>query len=290
MSKSLIVYFSQGGTTARVAEYIAIGLRVAGYQVDLCNMKDEQPPDLSGYDLLGIGSPAYYYRPPFSVMDYVNSLPDFGGLPAFVFVVHGTYRGDTGNTIRHVLARKGPQEVGYFHCYGADFFLGYLNEGYLFSADHHTAGELAQAEDFGLEVAARLAGKEYVRPKDDPAPPMLYRLERFLVNRWLTREVFSRLFGVHVGKCNGCDVCVEVCPTGNITKDKGGRPVWGRDCLLCLTCQLKCPEEAITSPVSWPLFRPFMIHNVRQAARDPAIDHARVIHIRGQTQRVGGER
>ncbi len=107
MSKSLIVYFSQGGTTARVAEYIAIGLRVAGYQVDLCNMKDEQPPDLSGYDLLGIGSPAYYYRPPFNVMDYVNSLPDFGGLPAFVFVVHGTYRGDTGNTIRHVLARKG---------------------------------------------------------------------------------------------------------------------------------------------------------------------------------------
>ncbi len=60
MLKGLIVYFSQGGTTARVAESIASGLHTAGYQVDLCSMRDEQPPDLSGYDLLGIGSPAYF--------------------------------------------------------------------------------------------------------------------------------------------------------------------------------------------------------------------------------------
>ncbi len=45
MSKSLIVYFSQGGTTARVAESIATGLRAAEWQADLCNLKDEQPPE-----------------------------------------------------------------------------------------------------------------------------------------------------------------------------------------------------------------------------------------------------
>ena len=286
MSRSLIVYFSQGGTTAQVAESIATGLHTAGYQIDLCNMRNEQPPDPGGSDLLGIGSPAHYYRPPFNVMDYVDSLPDLDGLPVFVFVLHGTYRGDTGNIIRRALARKRTQEVGYFHCYGADFFLGYLNEGYLFSRDHPTAEELAQAEVFGRAVAAHLAGKPYVRPKDDPVPPMFYRLERFLLNRWVTSQVFSRLFGVYAKKCDGCDVCIEVCPTGNITKDHNGRPVWGRDCLLCLTCQLRCPEDAITSPVSWSLFRPLMIHNARDAARDPAIDHVRVTHSHGETQRV----
>ena len=50
MAKSLIVYFSQGGTTARAAQSIAAGLRTAGYQVDLCHLKDEQPPSLDGYD------------------------------------------------------------------------------------------------------------------------------------------------------------------------------------------------------------------------------------------------
>jgi len=56
MSKGLIVYFSLGGTTACVAESIAAGLCAAEYRVDLCNIKDAQPPGLDGYDLLGIGS------------------------------------------------------------------------------------------------------------------------------------------------------------------------------------------------------------------------------------------
>lgn len=287
MSKSLIIYFSLGGTTARMAESIATGLRTAEYQVDLCNMKNEQPPGLDSYDLLGIGAPAYYFRPPFNVMDYVNSLPSLDGLPAFVFVLHGTYRGDTGNAMRQALAQKGAQEVGYFCCYGADFFLGYLKKGYLFSPDHPTAEELTRSEGFGREVAARIAGQEYTRPKDDHPPAIVYRLERFLVNRWLVKQVYSRLFRVNGEKCTACGgLCIEQCPTGNITKGKEGRPVWGRDCLLCLNCEMLCPEDAITSPVSWPLFRPFIVYNVRQASQDPSLDHVRVRHSQGRTQRV----
>lgn len=134
MPKSLIVYFSQGGTTARVAESIAAGLRAAEWDADLRNMVDGPPPAADGYDLIGIGSPVYMYRPPFNVVDYVNGLPDMSGLPSFVFLVHGTYRSDAGTTIRRALARKGAREVGYYHCHGADYFLGYLKRGVLFFA------------------------------------------------------------------------------------------------------------------------------------------------------------
>jgi flavodoxin len=34
MAKGLIVYFSQSGTTAKVAESIATGLQHGGYEVD----------------------------------------------------------------------------------------------------------------------------------------------------------------------------------------------------------------------------------------------------------------
>ncbi len=284
LPKSLITYFSQGGTTARVAESIATGLRVTGYHVDLINIKDEKPPDLSGYDLLSIGSPVYYYRPPFNVMDYVNGLPDLDGLPAFVFVLHGTYRGDAGNAIRNTLARKGAAEVGYFHCRGADYALMYLKAGYLFSPDHPTAEELARAEAFGREVAARVAGKDYVRAKDDPPSSMVYRLERFLTSRWLARQIYSRLFKVDEKRCAPCEICRKLCPTGNITEGEGGRPVWGRNCLLCLTCESKCPQDAITSPACWPLFRPFTSYNVHVASKDPSLDHVRVIHSHGRTK------
>ncbi len=289
MSKGLIVYFSQGGTTASVAERIVTGLTTAGYATDLCNLKDEKPPTLSGYTLLGIGAPVYYYRPPFNVMDYTKSLPDLDGLPFFVFVLYGTYRGDAGTYLRQALTHKKGQEVGYFHCYGADYFLGYLQEGYLFSPDHPTAQELAQAETFGCEVAAHCEGKQYVKPEDDNPPPIVNRLERFFVNQWLVNKVYSRLFKVDARTCTSCGLCTELCPQKNITEDPNGHPVWGRQCLLCLTCQMKCPEEAIVSPVSWArrsLFRVALRYNVRQALQDPSLEHVRVIHSNGLTNRV----
>ena len=82
MKKALIVYFSQMGTNKRVAEAISVGLREDGYQVNLWNLKDGLPPAPCDHDLFGIGSPTYYYRPPFIVIDYVNSLPDMVGLSA----------------------------------------------------------------------------------------------------------------------------------------------------------------------------------------------------------------
>ena len=285
MTKSLIVYFSQGGTTTKVAESIAAGLGGATHQVNLCNLKAEQPPTLDGYDLLGIGLPVYIFRPPFKVMDYLNGLPELAGLPVFVFVLYGTYRGDAGSTVRRALAGKGGREAGFFCARGADYFLGYLKRGYLFSPDCPTAEELNAAEAFGREVAVRLAGQEYVKPNEDGPPSGIYRLERFLTNRWFVRHVYSRLFRVKAAKCTACGLCMKLCPTRNITEDREGRPQWGRDCLLCLYCEMKCPTEAIVSPVSWPIFYPFMAYNVRRASQDSSLDHARVTWSKGRVSR-----
>ena len=94
MPSSLIVYFSQGGTTKKIAQAIAQGLRTSKYEVDLCDLKEAQNKDVLKHDLLGIGSPAYYFRPPFNVMDYISSLPNLAGLPFFVFLLNGTLCGD----------------------------------------------------------------------------------------------------------------------------------------------------------------------------------------------------
>ncbi len=283
MTRALIVFFSQTGTTAQVADSIAAGLRAGGCQVDLCHLNDG-PPDPSRYDLLGVGLPTYYYRPPFNVTDYVRGVPRLEGLAFLTFVLHGTYRGDAGNAVRSALVAKGAREVGFFACRGADRYLGYLKEGYLFSPGHPTPDELAAAEAFGGEVAGRLAGEPYSRPPTDQRPSMIYRLERFLANRWLASNVYSRLFAVSKDHCTSCGLCIQLCPTGNLREDEEGRPIWGRDCLLCLTCELRCPTDAITSPASRPLFRPFAIYNVRRASRDPSLDYALVTHRRGRTR------
>lgn len=288
MLKCLIVYFSQEGSVAKVGENIAAGLRSAGYQVDLFNLKYGRPPEIKGYDLAGIGLPTYEFRPPFNILDYVNRLPDLARLPVFVFVLWGSgVIGEAGNQIRHILARKGTKDAGYFKCSGLDFYLGYLREGYLFSHDRPTKEELKQAEDFGRKVAENVTEAQYAKdPEDPPVPSVIYRLERLLTCRLFTRWMYSFIFLLKRKKCNACDICIKVCPMGNIKANKEGQPVWGRNCMLCLYCELKCPQEAIISPIHLPAFRIFMLYNVSRARKNPSVSHVRVVVRKGQVERI----
>ncbi len=99
MKKALIAYFSQGGTTARIAKEISKGLGNREYEADLYSITDESIPDIKDYDLIGVGSPVYIFRPPFNVLEFVNQLPDLNGLPFFVFMLHGTHPGTAGNVL-----------------------------------------------------------------------------------------------------------------------------------------------------------------------------------------------
>jgi ferredoxin len=45
-------------------------------------------------------------------------------------------------------------------------------------------------------------------------------------------------------ECTGCGLCAENCPAGNISME-GDKPVFGKDCCLCLRCVYACPAGAI---------------------------------------------
>lgn len=293
-TKALIVYFSQGGTTARVADAIALGIRQAGYETDLWNLGNGQPPDVWDYHLLGIGSPIYYFHLPLNISHYVRRLPRLDGIPTFAFIVHGTHRADTANWLRRTLERKGGREMGYFHCHGEAHVLPLLREGYLFSPDRPSETELLEAKRFGEALVQRAAGSTYIRPPLEPKPPLIYRLERLLASRWLMQHVHSRLFQVDPDKCTACGLCMEVCPTQNITKDPQGLPQWDRRCLVCLSCEMKCPHEAITSALSWPflgaLIRWLFRYNLRRWVREGELTYVRVVHRGGVTHRLESPR
>jgi NAD-dependent dihydropyrimidine dehydrogenase PreA subunit len=174
--------------------------------------------------------------------------------------------------VRRALEAKGGREVGYARYHGAGIFLGYAKHGYQFSPNHPRYDE----------IAARLAGRVYAKQEYDAQTPAIYRLERFLTNRLFIRHLYTRLFLVNKKKCNACGLCMKLCPMKNIAQDRNGRPVWGRNCIGCYACEMRCPKDAIGSPVVWFLFWPFIAYNVRTAAADPALDQARVRHANGR--------
>lgn len=89
MKKVLIAYFSQGGTTAKIATKITQGIKNNNYDADLYNIQDGKPPDIKQYAILGVGFPVYAYQPPFIVTDYIKTLPDLNGMPFFIFLLYG---------------------------------------------------------------------------------------------------------------------------------------------------------------------------------------------------------
>src|SRR5512142_3403039 len=96
MPSCLILYFSQGGSTAKVAEAIADGLRSENYYVHLHSLAEGRPESVVVYDLVGLGSPVYAFGQPFNVVDLVRSLPDLKGRAVFLFNTYGTYAFDAG--------------------------------------------------------------------------------------------------------------------------------------------------------------------------------------------------
>lgn len=286
MTKCLMFYFSKGGTTEKVAKSIAEGLIGSECQVDLCNIKDSGVPDIKGYDLLGIGTPVYYYRPTFNILDNLRTLPDLGGMPYFTFILFGTYKFDTDISINKILSSKNAYQVGSYHCYGEDYFLGYLKRGALFSPNHPTAKELEEAEVFGREVMKNFKDNLPVKPDNKQKLKLINRFQRFSVNQWLSKNFLSKSLKVNRNKCNSCGICIEECPTENISMDKGDHPVWGNNCILCLYCALSCPEEAITTPIDWILFKPFLDYNVQKALKDPEIDNVSIKLHKGKVERL----
>ncbi|MEW6115012.1 MAG: 4Fe-4S dicluster domain-containing protein [Thermodesulfobacteriota bacterium] len=48
-------------------------------------------------------------------------------------------------------------------------------------------------------------------------------------------------------KCDQCDECIDVCPTGVLEKNENRTVVANpQDCLGCESCVSVCPREAIT--------------------------------------------
>jgi len=288
MPRTLMVYFSQGGTTRKIAEQISNGLEERQYQSDLHNIIDGPPPEIKDYDMIGIGSPVYIFRPPFNMLDYIKSLPELNELPFFVFLMHGMNIGFTGNIIRNILERKGGKEIGYTYFKGADYFIGYVQRGVLFSPDNPTEEELKSAKQFGLDIVSHISEKKYVKPNKDPFPPVVLSIERMITNRFFTKHIYSRFFKVDEKKCTVCNICLEQCPKNNLTLNANGFPEWGRDCNFCFYCEMKCPEDAISSPVDWLIFAPFINYNIRFASKDPSIGQVRVVHEKGKTTRIEG--
>ncbi|HJX13425.1 MAG TPA: flavodoxin domain-containing protein [Dehalococcoidales bacterium] len=253
--KSIVVYYSQTGSTRKIAGAIHAGMSELAEKSDIARIQDVKPADLAGYDLVGLGAPVWHRREPANVMEFIEfTMNDVEGKHGFAFCTHGLYPGRFFARVVPAMTQRGLTVIGWRDWYGS-VFLPEKPKPY-FTDGHPDEIDLAEAKDFGREMAARSLriyagetgliptlprGKEYDALYPGP-PRVLNRTAR-------QRELIGiRGFDYHYNreKCAypKCTVCIDNCPTRAINLEASPQ-ILKETCDRCSYCEQICPRGAI---------------------------------------------
>jgi len=151
--KSIIIYHSLSGNTKQIAEEIYSGMSQLSNDVTIKRMEEVDSDELSGYDLIGIGSFVQSFQEPVNVTNFINTMPDLTGKYAFTFCTHGTCACSYIARMVTSLREKGLTAIGWNDWYGGCFIpiapKPYYTDG------HPDEIDLEEAEAFGKEMIER---------------------------------------------------------------------------------------------------------------------------------------
>ncbi len=256
-AKILILFFSGTGNTQFIAEYIRDHLLSTcpdiEYTITLAALEWASPEIVADYDLVCLGFPVYEGRAPANVRDFLESLPVVHDKGAFVFNTKGLAQGRANRSVMTRFSRQG------FRPLGSASIIMPASDGISMMLKKDSK----KLKEFSTRDFSQVSGADRLVEKIGAAVRML-RQNRNLegmprdaavtVLGFLMTGIFRLMyvaFGDPMKKklrvteaCNLCGICVEQCPTGNITEE-AGRIVFGNKCVLCLRCVNNCPREAL---------------------------------------------
>lgn len=242
MKKVGIFYFSGTGNTKITSELIArefidLGWDTAMHRVEEYTLTGKKP-ELSGYELVGIGCPVIGYGVPSVVRQFVKSLAPLGSsVKAFVFRTAGGVAEVNFNASKPLIRQL--RKKGFDVFYERIFSIG---SNWITKFDDAVMRQLYDAT--AMKIKDMCHELEKGVPRTLSTAPGL-RMKMGLISR------LSRIAFKHVGadakvdqSCSACGLCVKNCPSGNIYM-KNGTIKFHRKCSACLKCVYACPQKAI---------------------------------------------
>lgn len=259
--KSIIIYHSLSGNTKQIAESIHAGMTRISDNVTIKRMAEVNAEELSGYDLIGIGSLVQSFQEPAFVTEFIESLPDFTGKYSFTFCTHGTCPGSYIARTVTSLREKGMTVIGWNDWYGS-CIIPIAPKPY-YSDGHPDEIDLEEAEAFGKEMIEQYQkitkgeirlvpelpeGEEYDKLYGTPIP-----LNEGMGKLMAEISIFKPTYDAE--KCNypKCTICIDNCPTHCINLSDSPQINY-ETCEPCHVwmCEQLCPTGAMK--VNWEPF------------------------------------
>lgn len=189
-------------------------------------------------DVIGFVFPVYYLTMPTIVEDFINRLtiPD----KTYIFSIV-TSAGDPGNTfadLNALLQAKGST-------LNSGFSIPLADNSVALSTSKEKYENRLNAYDDHIKRIAKIIGNKGEN-FDEPISRRFGKTLYEHVTKFYLRKISQiNKKSVDDKKCNKCEVCVNVCPTNNITLDEGGI-AWSNYCVECFGCIHGCHVNAIT--------------------------------------------
>jgi ferredoxin len=251
--KLLILYFSGTGNTEYVAHYLARRLTHVPVEVEVRSMEQQPAEAMDGFDVLTVGFPVYGADSPRILQAYLERLAPGMRRGAFAFGTKGAW---AGGAVQRNLRRLA--DWGYVPLGGGSVLMPGTDGLALVGKDSRMARWALEKDYDHLEDADRLVGQMASvlsgLVAGQPAEAFRQPLPRRFVGA-LSDRVWAFLYDLLAEgyaatrlradeRCNGCGLCVRLCPTGNIEL-REGHPYFAGRCTPCMRCVHLCPQEAV---------------------------------------------
>lgn len=250
----LIIYFSQTGGTEKIASKIKDGILKSNNKCDMVKIKKSQDKDLKNFDLIGIGTPTFYYREPINVKNFIQNMQEGNGKYSFLFCTHGSVIGNTFYYMEEELKKKEYLVIGSFDSYSASSLQFYPE--IMHTTDHPDKIELEEAFQFGkniCDISLRIEnGESTLVPKFNLIEDTWWVKQNKTLTLEVLRQVFPK-FEINEEECTKCLTCQENCPTDAIDVEANPPEIQKESCIFCGFCEKVCPEKAIKT--DWKLMR-----------------------------------
>jgi ferredoxin/flavodoxin len=209
----------------------------------------------------GVVFPVYYGNVPAIVQHFIGKLNETNGKYVFVVYNYGGGSGDSARTVRSILRKHGGM-------LSAAFGIHMPQNSFLKPWEVHP-----KINERARKKCAVIASRILECKKGRLLPEVMYNVAMSPLHTLLFKPLYRRLLEKKSGsppglgmeelihsadkdfesdeKCNGCAICVDVCPVQNIQM-KEQRPEWRGACENCLACYNWCPKRAIQGGIAHP--------------------------------------
>lgn len=240
MKKAIIYYFTGTGNTRMAAMYIQSFLIKNDYQTTLFEIRLPLPslPDPNEYDVSGFGYPVHAFNPPLLFLQTIKRLPKLiASKPAFIFKTAGEpffLNNASSWSVMLSLRKKGFSILMDRHLLMPYNIVYRYNDRLAKQMVIHTR---LMAKVIVHNVIRNIQTKRIIYP-------WTWVVMLFMRIQWVGGRINGPLFHVKKNLCIQCGTCGRVCPSNNVTFQKGF-PTFGNNCSMCMGCTMNCPTDAI---------------------------------------------